>query len=325
MRDLYQRILSSLNISGRDITVFLLALLLAFSTWLIHNLSLKYNAYMSVTIRAVSNIDGHSHMSSDNCNVVARCRATGYNVLKNSYIAVDKVKDVYFASSSMNRKGDETFYITANELKEYTHLIFGNGVTVEYFTSDTLYFNFPVENSKKVPVQPVSSIRYAKQYVNLQPMKISPDSITVYGDPKNIADINCIYTEHIKYEQLKSDIQGTVQLESIEGVRFSDRSVSYSMNVTRCVDMKSSLPVNVRNLPEDKSMMIFPSTVEISMKCVFPMSGDPFTNCMVYVDYNDLLKSLSGKCPVMVDNLPKDVISWESNPHVVKCLVEDLR
>ena len=82
MRKLYNELLSLLNISGRDLAVFLLALLLAFSIWLIHNLSLKYNAYLDVAVQAHCNIDGHSEMSSDKSNVVARCRATGYNVIR---------------------------------------------------------------------------------------------------------------------------------------------------------------------------------------------------------------------------------------------------
>ena len=50
MGDLYNRILKSFNISGRDLAVFLLALLLAFSIWLIHNLSLKYNDYLTASV-----------------------------------------------------------------------------------------------------------------------------------------------------------------------------------------------------------------------------------------------------------------------------------
>ena len=74
-----------MNISGRDLAVFLLALLLAFSIWLIHNLALKYNAYLDVTVQASCNIDGHSELSSDYSHVVARCRATGYNVIKSGF------------------------------------------------------------------------------------------------------------------------------------------------------------------------------------------------------------------------------------------------
>ena len=52
MGTLYHRFLEIFHINGRDFAVFLLALLLAFSIWLIHNLSLKYNNNISSTIVA---------------------------------------------------------------------------------------------------------------------------------------------------------------------------------------------------------------------------------------------------------------------------------
>ena len=82
MKNLIHRILKTLNISGRDWVVLLLALLLAFSIWVIHNLSLKYNNYMSVPVVAKCSIPGHSSVSADKADVTARCRATGYKVIK---------------------------------------------------------------------------------------------------------------------------------------------------------------------------------------------------------------------------------------------------
>ena len=72
MRDLIHKILQLLNISGRDWAVFLLALLLAFSIWLIHNLSLKYTEFMQASVEAVSNIEGHFNKSSNRSDVIAR-------------------------------------------------------------------------------------------------------------------------------------------------------------------------------------------------------------------------------------------------------------
>ena len=39
----YHRLLEKLHINGRDLAIFLLSLLLAFSIWIIHNLSLEYS------------------------------------------------------------------------------------------------------------------------------------------------------------------------------------------------------------------------------------------------------------------------------------------
>ena len=70
MKDLINRILKALNIGGRDWAVLLLALLLAFSIWVIHNLSLKYNDYLTVSVAARCSIDGHSALASNTCDVV---------------------------------------------------------------------------------------------------------------------------------------------------------------------------------------------------------------------------------------------------------------
>ena len=42
-----------------------MSLLLAFSIWLIHNLSLNYSDTISVPVMAQCNIDGHSDVSSN--------------------------------------------------------------------------------------------------------------------------------------------------------------------------------------------------------------------------------------------------------------------
>ena len=58
MRKLLQRLLAYLHTNGRDVAVFLLSLLLAFSIWIIHNLSLRYNDYLKVSVVARCNIEG---------------------------------------------------------------------------------------------------------------------------------------------------------------------------------------------------------------------------------------------------------------------------
>ena len=78
MKSFFDRVLSALNIRGRDWVILILSLLLAFSVWLIHNLSLRYNAFLSVNVSAVSNLQGHSDVSAGDAEVTARCRATGY-------------------------------------------------------------------------------------------------------------------------------------------------------------------------------------------------------------------------------------------------------
>lgn len=323
MKDLINRILKALNIGGRDWAVLLLALLLAFSIWIIHNLSLKYNDYLTVPVTARCSIDGHSAVASNTCDVVARGRATGYKVLKFNAPGRRKPVVVDFSPSAMMHKEGDLYYVTSNALQEYSHLIYGSGVSIEYFVSDTLFFRFPVVNCKKVPVHPVSSLTYDSQYMSDGQMEISPDSVYVYGEPHRLEAVSNVYTKPIKYSDLNSNVSGVVELENIRGVSFSENQVRYSIDVVRFVEMTSIVSVRCVNVPSDKILMVYPSSVNVSLKCVFPLPAKFENQPDIYVDYNDFLKSVSGKCPVRIMDMGSGIIEVDIDPVYVECRLEE--
>jgi len=323
MKGLLDRLLKSLGFSGRDWAALLLALLLAFSTWLIHNLSLKYNDYLTVSVTAQCNIDGHTEFSSNHCEVVARCRATGYNFIRMDLWGGRNVRKVLFQPSVMKRKENDLFYVTSADLLEYSHYIFGDDVSVEYFASDTLFFTFPRVDHKRVPVHPVYSVSYRPQYMSVGDMDVTPDSVTIYGDPYRLESIDKVITHPVKRTDLDADIQGVVPIEKIRNVRISSSEVHYSLDVTRYVEMKVKLPVAAHGLPKDKDMILLPSTVEALVKCSFPLVADPSDEIGLYVDYEDFQNSISGKCPVRTSALPKGVIECDVRPIYVECIVSD--
>ena len=323
MKGLLDKFLKSIGLSGRDWAVLLLALLLAFSIWLIHNLSLKYNDYLKVSVVAQCNIEGHSDNSINSCEVIARCRTTGYNVIRLDLKGTKKPRKVVFLPGVMKRKKDDLFYVTSSDLLEYSHLIYGDDVSVEYFVSDTLFFRFPEMEFKRVPVHPVHSISFKPQYMSVGELQVEPDSVTLYGESYRLENIDVVYTQPIKYSDLKDDIQGVIALERIKDVRFSVSDARYSLDVTRYVDIPTKMQVGVMNLPEDKEIFVLPSSISVTLKCSFPLAGNPEKNIKLQVDYNDFLKSMTGKCPVRVSELPNNVIGYELDPFYVECIVKD--
>lgn len=321
MKSFFDRVLSALNIRGRDWVILILSLLLAFSVWLIHNLSLRYNAFLSVNVSAVSNLQGHSDVSAGDAEVTARCRATGYKVIK-GYLRSGRTVKVTFDPSVLQHYADDRFFVTSDRLSEYSHLIFGDEVSVEYFVSDTLFFRFPSVNSRRVPVVPVTTLSFRDQYVNNGPLEMIPDSVTVYGEPFLLDNISSVNTAPINYFDISDDIHGIVKLESIRGVRMSVTEAHYSMDVTRFVDVTVYVPVDAVNVPADKVLLVFPSTVKVLLRCEFPLLGDPYGNVRFQVDYNDFAASLTGKCIVTPKSLPKGVIAYEADPVAVNCVEE---
>ena len=322
MRKLLHRFLKFLNFDGRDWAVLLLALLLAFSTWLVHNLALRYNDYLSVSITAQCNLDGHVDVSANRSEVMARCRTTGYNVLKYNMRTDSKTKKIEFNPSVMKKADDDLYYVLSSDLQEYSHLIFGDKVTVEYFVTDTLFFRFPEIESKRVPVYFVHSITFRPQYINDGVVECKPDTITLTGEKYRLESIERVFTKPVKEPDLHEDISGMAEIEKIPGVRFSVPEVRYSLDVTRYVELKKTYPVTALNVPADKKLLIYPSYVQAVFKCRYPLNGDPTEDISFAVNYDDFMESLSGKCRVKLINQPESVLSYELTPEIVDCVLE---
>ena len=195
LKDTLHRLLRKLGMNGRDLAVFLLSLLLAFSIWISHNLSLQYSSVVSVPVIARSNIEGHSAESSNTSPVVARCRTTGYRLLKKNRMSRRGQLYVYFSPDDLHPDEGDVYYITSNELSGYFSEIFGDNVQLESFVSSRVQFRFPEENHKTVPVQAESVTGFKPQYMARGPMKITPDSVIVYGEPLQLQNIDRVVTD----------------------------------------------------------------------------------------------------------------------------------
>ena len=321
MKDLFHRLLKALNISGRDWVILTLSLLLAFSVWMIHNLSLKYNANLSAKVIAICSLDGHENVSAATAEALARGRATGYNIIE-SYIKARRPVKVEFNPSVMQRYDSERFFVTGDKLVEYSHLIFGEDITVDHYISDTLFFRFLSVNHKKVPVVPVSILTYKGQYMARGPLDMTPDSVVVAGDPYLLETVKQVYTTPIRHFEISENISGLAGIEPIKGVNIQAKEVYYSMDLVRYVEFVSEVHVEAVNVPAGKAMMIFPSVVTLRMRCEFPLMDDAEGQQTVYVDYNDFKTSLGGNCPVRVKNLPKGILSYDVEPVSVRCVEE---
>ena len=313
-----------LKLNGRDVTVFVLSLLLAFSIWLIHNLSLNYNEVVTVPLVARSNLEGHAQLSSNTALVSARCRTTGYDLIRMKRASDRHPIEVVFAPADLHPAGGESFYVTSSDLNRYLQVIFGDNASLEAFLSDTLTFRFPFENSRKVPVQPLCTMDFQPQYTTRGGLKLEPDSVVVYGEPSRLAQIDRIYTKSFSLTSLHGPVHGTVALDGHKGLRLSETAVSYSVDVSRYVEVRATLPVQSRNVPSDRRLIVYPTSAEVLLRCAFPMGVDPTSGLDLYVDYHDFIGSLNGRCLPRLGTLPEGVLGYSVRPPVFEC-VESLR
>ena len=310
-----------MHINVRDLVVFLLSLMLALGIWLVHNLTLRYSSIMNVTVTAVSNIPGRAAESSNTAVISARCRASGFKLIRNRRNE-DKTIKVFFNPEEFTKGENDSYYIPSNALASYVPEIFGEDVQLESFVTQNALFRFSAENNKKVPVSPRLLTSFRQQYTSMGSIHFSPDSVIIYGDPNYLESLDRVFTRPLELKNLKNDAHGEIALDVPSGVRASEQKVSYSLQVTRYVEVSSEVRIDVINLPADKFLSVYPSTAKVVFKCVFPLSVDPTRNVSLYIDYEEFAQSINGRCVARVSGLPSSLIDYTVEPQVFECMEE---
>ena len=313
-------LVEKLGVNRRDLTVFLLSLLLAFGVWLLYNMNQSYSATLQARVLLKSNLTGYFPQSSEPVIVEARCRATGYDVIRCRRRMRGHTVTVPVEPELLTQNPDGDFLLSSNTLGAHIGELFGSEVRLESFISPSYVFRFPQENHKTVPVIPVSYLSFRSQYMQKDRLRLEPDSVIVYGDAAYLENIERIYTRRISLSNVSSPQTGRVSLENPRHVRLSDTEVNYFLDVTRYVELRKTVSVTARNVPSGRNLSIYPSTAEVLFRCVFPLSSDRTSEMQFYVDYEDFAGSVSGKCVARTDALPQGVINWSMQPEVFECV-----
>lgn len=305
---------------GRNWILVLISVALALLVWLLTNLSKEYSGAVSVPVVAVANIEGHGIESSNVVVVSARCRTDGFRLVREYSRRERKVVKVPFDRADLRRINADTYAVIGGAKNNYVNEFFGDGAHVEAFITDTLRFVFPVENHKKVPVEVPKSLYCRSQYMLSGPFRVVPDSVTVYGDDARLEAIERITTQRLLLTDLHETSHGVLPLNVPKDVRLSDSQVGYEVPVTRYVELRTSVPVEVWNAPAGHQLQVYPPTASVVLRCVFPITKDPLPSFKIYVDWKDFNASLSGRCAARTLRLPPGVLEYRVEPEVFDCI-----
>lgn len=285
--------------------------------WLAHNLSLTYTDLVSVGVVAESNLEGRAQRSSSEVEVTARVRASGFHLI---WMARRRSVTVFFRAEDLEHREGELFAISAEDLQKYGTDIFGDASVVERFNARELLFRFKPEYSRKVPVRANRSLSFKPQYFLRGDITLEPDSVLIFGEKWRVDDIDAIYTRNITHNDLRKSVHGTVKLEKPAGVRLSADHVAYGIELTRFVELEGTVPVQVRGVPPGVTMRVRPLSVQLQLKCIFPLSSNPVDHAVVYADYAEFLASREGACLLHCDSLSAGVLDCRIIPQVCECM-----
>lgn len=313
-----------MKINGRDAAGYLLSLLLAFSIWLMHNLSQNYTEDLHIYITAEADLSGHSRRSVSPVPVAVRCRTRGFDLIRLNRNNSRRPAVIVFDAADLHPMEGDGFFVTGSDLNRYMNPILGSNATNATILMDRIVFRFAPESCRKVPVQPLYSLTCRPQHTCVGELALSPDSVYLYGDLLHLEKLDRVVTESFQLADLSSDARGTVRIEPIKGIRMSAQQTEYSVAVERYVEVMAELPVTAVNVPAGRNLIICPSVAKVRFRCGFPLTVKPEETVRFQIDFRDFEHSLNGRCIARPQSLPAGVYGYTLTPEVFDC-VEKVR
>lgn len=300
--------------------LLLLSLLLAFIVWLIHSLSLQYSVFLEYRVTLSTSIEGRSRTATSEDILIIRGRSEGYYILRQR---IGRLKNltVTVLPANVTYKDGDIFTVDCETIKSNIVEALGGNVDLEFIVSESLDFNLPEVTSKRVPVVPKASIVFDGQYMPVGDIELRPDSVDIYGDARLLGTIDSVFTETIARSGVDGPIQGLCGIVPIRRVEYSEDNIYYSMNVVRYIEESMNVPVTATGVPENKELIVLPSSVTLKYRRIF--SGIQYApeNFVLSVDYNDFIRTMDSELVPKLVSMPEGVLSWEMSPRYVDCIL----
>ena len=159
------------------------------------------------------------------------------------------------------------------------------------FIKDNLFIQFQPKKEKKVKLNPRINLSYAVGYSANKGVKLSPDSIKVSGPEGIIDTLQNLNTVYLKINNIKSNVSGTVKVDTsnLGMLSFYTTEVTYSQEVEKFTEGSVEVPVEIKNLPENTNISIFPKQVlvyfQVNLRQYEMVKAENFR---VVCDFNDI-------------------------------------
>ena len=317
-----------LRILNKQFLIFLFFLVLSSIFWLIMTLNETYEKEMTIPLR-LAGVPRKVVITDEPDSVVRfTVRDKGYMIA--AYLADAPFRPMFFDfTACSDGKGKGT--ISVSDIQKQIYQQLSKSSKIVSIKTDRVRFYYNYGLNKKVPVRLSGTIRPRQNYY-LAGTRFKPDSVTVYASKRLLDSIHAVYTQRIDLENFTDRKVVHVGLQKITGAKFIPGDVRAEFMADVLIEETVQVPIECINLPKDKVLRTFPSTVDVRFVVganrlrTMPKTSDGKelspTGFKLVVDYNEVVQRKGDKCRLALHAMPAGVRS--ANPAVewVDYLVE---
>lgn len=270
--------------SKQKIIVFLFAMLLSLSLWVIVNMGRDYNITMTIPIE-IMNIPEDIALSSEIPeNATVSISGEGWSLF-----------NLYMNPPLISLSVEDQQVNMFEQVRQQVGSI--SDVTV--MQADPMFLEIETEQrvTRKVPVRSKVTLSTRDQYGVLGTPGFSPDSVTISGPASRVNAVENWSTLESDVENVDTDLELTIELEEPEaGITIEPEQVVFEARVAEFTEAQVRIPVRSRNLPSGVAITFSPSSLLVRYNVPIQQYNDvqnirPF---IAYVDYERIEADTTG-------------------------------
>lgn len=242
---------------------FISFLIASILIWLLITLSKEYVITINFPVKYEGISQNKILQVAPKENIEIIVKASGFKILKTR---LNSKKITINAGIATRKKGTKYYLLTKNQQGSIQKQL-PNGLDLQEIIKDTLYLDLGSLVTKKVPVKPNLSLNFHVGYDLSEPLKITPDSILVFGPETYISKLDKIELLPLSLEDIKTDFEEKVNIKipaNIKNLKFSDTKVTITGKIENFTEGVLEVPYKIINVPEGITVNTLSKTVSIS-------------------------------------------------------------
>lgn len=303
---------------GREVGLFLLFLAVSYIFWLLLTLNHEVQEDIEVPISIVNVPDSATFISDVPTAVKVSVRDKGSMLIRYK-MGGGKTMKLEWADYAST---DSKFMMGKVDLGARLRDYFSPSSQIVTIVPDSIRINYTTEPGRKVPVVVRADVHAALGSVVNGPLTIDTDSVMLFALNDLPLNLNSVETIPIVRSNLNDTSKITVRIDPIPGVRIIPDQVTITVPVEPLIARRQMASVVVKDIPEGKGLLTFPSKVEVSY--LVPMSAynsEPF-DIKAYVSFDEAVRATASKIPVRLSLIPELYRNVSVSPDSVEYIIE---
>lgn len=299
----------------KNFHIVVISVIFSIILWVSISLSNDYYATFKIPLKVVNFPPGYTTGTDIPNFISVKLKGQGWKLIS-FYIARESDYIISAGKEKGKRVVNLTNYLTDNKW-------LSSDVDVIDITPDTLSFNLEKIISKKVPIIPNLNLEFKDGYGLASPIRVYPESTTVYGPVDKIRKMRAASTADAKLSNLDQKIEKNVLLANVPDISYEKSYVTVGLDVQKIVQKNfDGIPVRVIDVPNDRQVLLLPNQITIGLRggvdVLAKLAGYNFN---AHVTYRDVILDTLGSVRPKI-TIPENTDLIYTKPERVKYIIK---